>query len=103
MKHDLPEEARAFLKQAYPAIKTIEKNLEVAQKNGYHIINCFALPSKGWWENYYIPIEAKLSFIKTKYKNNKILEFISLEETEIEMFRSYSDYYGYVFYIMQII
>ena len=49
------------------------------------------------------PIEAKLPFIKARYKDNKeALQFIGMEETEIEMFRRYSDYYGYVFYIMQI-
>jgi hypothetical protein len=40
--------------------------------------------------------------IKQKYSNNKkALAVIEEEETEIELYRTYSDYYGYVFYILQ--
>jgi ubiquinone/menaquinone biosynthesis C-methylase UbiE len=103
LRHDAPEEARTFMKQGYPAIQTIEENLEVAQKSGYSIVGSFVLPAKSWWDNYYTPIEAKLPSMKARYKDNKeALQLIALEETEIEMFRKYSDYYGYVFYIMQI-
>ena len=102
LRTDLPEEARTFMKEGYPAIKAIEENLEVAQKSGYRIVGSFVLPSKSWWDNYYTLIEAKLPSMKTRYKDDEeALQFIALEETEIEMFRNYSDYYGYVFYIMQ--
>ena len=37
-----------------------------------------------------------------KYTNNKeALTVIEEEENEIELYRKYSDYYGYEFYIMQ--
>ncbi len=37
-----------------------------------------------------------------KYKDDKeALQVITYTETEIEMFRKYSDYYGYAFYVMQ--
>ena len=103
LRPDLPEDARTFMKQGYPAIKTIEDNLEVAQKSGYRIVGSFVLPSKSWWDNYYTPIETKLPKIKARHKENReALEFLAMEETEIEMFRKYSDYYGYIFYIMQV-
>jgi len=35
LRHDVPEEARTFMKQCYSVIKTIEENLEAAQKSGY--------------------------------------------------------------------
>jgi len=106
LRSNVPEEAAEFMKQAYlgyPEIKTLEENLEIAQNNGYRVIGFFVLPSKSWWDNYYTPIEAKLPTIKTKYKDdNEALQFIAFEEAEIEMFRKYSDYYGYVFYILQV-
>ncbi|WGM89063.1 MAG: class I SAM-dependent methyltransferase [Candidatus Bathyarchaeum tardum] len=99
---DLPEEIVEFMDMLYPAIKTVEDNLEVAKRIGYDIVNSFVLPQKSWWDNYYNWIEAKLPALKTKYKDNKeVMEHINCEETEIEMFRKYSDYYGYVFYILQ--
>ena len=103
LRPDLPEEVRTFMKEGYPAIKTIEENLEVARNSGYRIVGSFVLPAKSWWDNYYTLIEAKLPSLKAGNSDDEeALQFIAVEETEIEMFRKYSDYYGYVFYIIQI-
>jgi len=67
-------------------------------------VGFFVLPSESWWANYYTPILVKLPSLKEKYKNNKEkLQHMAYEELEIGMFRKYSDYYGYVFYIMQFL
>ena len=102
LKHDVPQEAKDYMMQMYPVIKTIEENIEIIQNSGYRLVGFFVLPSKSWWDNYYNPIEAKLPSLKARYKDDKALQVIAYEETEIEMFRKYSDYYGYVFYIMQV-
>ena len=48
-------------------------------------------------------IEVKLQSLKSEYRDDEeALQFITVEETEMEMFRKYSDYYGYVFYVLQI-
>jgi ubiquinone/menaquinone biosynthesis C-methylase UbiE len=97
-----PEEVKKFLMEAYPAIKTINENLETINKAGYKIIGHFVLPKESWWTHYYTPIEAKIPSLKLKYKDdNEALEHLAAEELEIDMFRKYSDYYGYVFYVMQ--
>jgi len=93
-----PEEIKQYFKQVYPPIKTIDDNLEIINKAGYKVINHFVLPKEGWWTHYYIPIEAKLPTLKQKYKDDKeATAFLSSQELEIEMYRKYSDYYGYVF------
>ena len=98
-----PVEIKEYMKQGYSTIKTIEENLIVAKKIGYRIIGFFVLPTKSWWENYYASIEEKLPFLKSKYESNEgNMQYIACEELEIEMFRKYSDYYGYVFYVMQV-
>lgn len=103
LKPDLPKEVRTFMKEGYPAIKTIKENLEVARKSGYRIVGFFVLPEKSWWDNYYTLIETKLPSMKARYRDDEeALQIIACEELEIEMFRKYSDYYGYVFYIMQV-
>lgn len=102
LRPDIPKEAKAFMQECYPAINTIEENLEVARNCGYQIVNSFVLPTKSWWDNYYTLIKAKIPSLKTKYSDDEeALEVIALEELEIEMFTKYSDYYGYVFYILQ--
>lgn len=103
LKNDVPKEAETYITQAYPPVKTIEGNVEILQNSGYQLVSSFVLPSKSWWDNYYTPIETKLPFLKARYKNDEeALQAITCTETEIEMFRKYSDYYGYAFYIMQI-
>jgi ubiquinone/menaquinone biosynthesis C-methylase UbiE len=102
LKKDAPKEAKDCMMQMYPVIKTIEGNIEIIQNSGYQLVDSFVLPTKSWWDNYYPPIETKLPSLKAKYKDNEeALQAIAYEETEIEMFRKHSDYYGYVFYIMQ--
>jgi len=103
LKHVVPQEAETYITQVYPAIKTMEGNIEIIQNSGYRLVGSFVLPSKSWWDNYYTPIETKLPSLKARHKDNEeALQVIACEETEIEMFRKYSDYYGYVFYIMQV-
>ena len=97
-----PEEIKQYFKQVYPPIKTIDDNLEIIKKAGYKVINHFVLPKESWWTHYYIPIEAKLPTLKQKYKGDKeAAAFLASQELEIEMYRKYSDYYGYGFFIMQ--
>ncbi|PVX24076.1 MAG: SAM-dependent methyltransferase [Candidatus Bathyarchaeum sp.] len=103
LRPDVPKEAETYITQAYPAIKTIKENIEIIINIGYRLVDSFILPSKSWWDNYYTPIETKLPSLKAKYKDDKeALQVISWEELEIESFRKYSDYYGYVFYVMQV-
>ena len=100
---DVPKVAKTYIAQIYPAIKTKKENIEVIQNSGYRLVDSFVLPSKSWWDNYYSPIETKLPFLKAKHKDDKeALQVIEWEESEIESFRKYSDYYGYVFYVMQV-
>jgi ubiquinone/menaquinone biosynthesis C-methylase UbiE len=98
-----PEEVRRWMEEGYPAIKTIKENLEISRKCGYHVISYFILPEKSWWTNYYKPLEAKIASLKSKYRDDKeAMNVLASHEQEIEMYRKYSEYYGYVFYILQV-
>ncbi|MGD2067013.1 MAG: class I SAM-dependent methyltransferase [Candidatus Bathyarchaeota archaeon] len=103
LKDGAPQEAKKYVTQVYPPVKTIEENIEIIENSGYRLVGSFVLPSKSWWDNYYTPIERKLPVLKAKYKDDKeALQVIACEEIEIESFRKYSDYYGYVFYVTQV-
>jgi hypothetical protein len=76
--------------------------VKVIERSGFLCTAHFIIPSKSWWENYYNPITKKLPELKDKYKDNpEALRIIEEEVSEQELFRKYSDYYGYVFYIMR--
>ncbi len=100
---DPPEEAKKFWEEAYPAIRSIEENLNIIADCGYEIVAHFALPPSAWWDDYYDPIERKLIAMREKYKDDpEALHFIEAEQVEIDIYRKYSDFYGYVFYVMRL-
>ncbi len=97
-----PKQVKDYITQVYPPIKTVKESLQLIKDCGYNIVGYFVLPESSWWENYYLPILAKLPAMKAKYQgNSEALAVIAAEEQEIEMFRKYSKHYGYVFYVMQ--
>jgi len=102
LRNKVPSEVNEYMKRAYPHIKTIQGNLKIAKKVGYRLVGFFVLPPESWWIDYYNPIMGKLPSLKEKYKDDEEkLQHIAFHEVEIEMFRKYSDYYGYVFYEFQ--
>jgi hypothetical protein len=72
------------------------------ESSGYKTIDYFPIPSESWWQNYYTPIENKIAELRLKYRaNDKAKTVFDMLQLEIDMFRKYSPYYGYYFYIMQ--
>jgi ubiquinone/menaquinone biosynthesis C-methylase UbiE len=97
-----PMEIRDYLLEVYSAVKTVKENLQIIKETGYQVLDYFILPESSWWENYYLPILAKLPTLKKKHKDNsEALATFAVEEKEIEMYRRYSKHYGYVFYALQ--
>ena len=102
LKDKPPPELIRFWDAAYPALQDQDGNIAIIQRAGYNLIDHFVLPPEAWWDDYYSPIENKLPILKTKYQTDaEALEVIANEQLEIDLYRKYSDYYGYVFYIMQ--
>jgi SAM-dependent methyltransferase len=102
LKPNPPQEILEYWQSNYPQIRSIKENIESARKFGCRVIRHFVLPEKSWWKNYYEPTEAKLTLLKSKYQDDmEALNYLALEEKEIDMFRKYSSYYGYVFFVLQ--
>ena len=65
-------------------------------------VSHFVLPKSGWWNDYYHPLVKKIEFLKIKHATHKeVLAQLEEEEREIELYQKFSDYYGYVFYLMK--
>jgi SAM-dependent methyltransferase len=100
LKPDPPEELVTFW-QAYPGMTTVEANLESALRAGYRVLDHFTLPESAWWE-YYKPLQARISMLRVKYAGDAaMLEMLDGEEYEVDMYRRYSAWYGYEFFILQ--
>ncbi len=97
-----PNEPLQFWNQEYPNMKNIEENISIIQDSGYNYIHSFTLPESAWWDNYYLPLQERISLLQAKYQDDAEAQgILQLEQREIELYRNYSHCYGYVFYIMQ--
>lgn len=102
LKPDPPDDVYRFWMSEYPGMHGIEDNLRILQASGYRKTNHFSLPASSWWIDYYNPIEARLPELREKFHGNaEALGCIDATQKEIDMYRKYSDWYGYVFYVAQ--
>ena len=101
LQQEQPEEIRSFWEREYPGMQTLEQVLSLIPKCGYHLVGHFTLPDRAWW-NYYLPVEAKIDKLCSIYNNNSdALAILENERREIEMYRRYSNWYGYEFFVLQ--
>ena len=79
----------------------VEENLGIVRAAGYEVLEHFTLPESCWWQ-YYGPIEARLDGWLARNPGNEVVRAcVEAERNEIELYRRYSSYYGYVFYVMR--
>ncbi|MCX7710848.1 MAG: class I SAM-dependent methyltransferase [Clostridia bacterium] len=102
LKSTVPEEPLKFWQEAYPGIRSVNENLKIMDTCGYDTIGLYILPESDWWDGYYAPLTKRIERLQEKYKGNREAEKLLNDETkEIEIFKKYSSYYSYAFYIMQ--
>ncbi|HUX98715.1 MAG TPA: class I SAM-dependent methyltransferase [Candidatus Deferrimicrobium sp.] len=101
LKKELPTELKEFFEAEYPAIKFHEENIEIIKNIGYNFVNSFILPEEGWWV-YYEPLTIEIESLRRKYKTDQEkLSYLTIAQKEIDLYKKYSSYYGYIFYIIR--
>lgn len=97
-----PDEIHDFWMDAYPGIDTIPNKVMQMQKAGYIPTATFIVPESCWIEDFYAPqVNAQKVFLEKNAGNKLAVEFIANQRHELELYRKYKEYYGYVFYIGQ--
>jgi len=102
LRADPPAECRQFFADVYPVMVDADTNLAAIAGCGYEVLGHFTLPESDWLDSFYHPLENRLESLRRTYAADpeRIEEFESIQK-EIEVYRKYSGYYGYVFYLMQ--
>ena len=101
-KPDPPQECRDYFNRIYPDITGVEENLAAMERCGFRVLGHFNLPESSWWETYYHPLERRLAALQDKCgRDPEKLELIGSIEHEIEIYRKYSSWYGYAFFLLQ--
>jgi len=99
---NFPEKPRTFWEQHYPAMRTVEHNENVAAACGYQVVDVFTLPESAWWNDYYGPLEGRLASLRDTYSGDEqALAVIDDTQEQIDLFRGFAQYYGYVFYVLR--
>ena len=102
LRDDPPAEIREFWAAGYPAITTIEANVSTARAEGYEPLGHFVLPESAWLDDYYAPLEKRLTEFRAAHAGNVEAEALVAEtEHEISLYRRFSAWYGYVFYVLR--
>lgn len=99
-KTNPPDNLRKFWEEEAPGIATEEDRIRDAEKAGYTVIISRRLPMKAW-EDYYRPVTARIREWRERYNDAEINLFLESMEKEVEIFRKYSSYYGYTFFILK--
>jgi SAM-dependent methyltransferase len=102
LRDEPPQELADFWKAGYPGIRSISENLAAIRDRGYETAGQFIVPVSSWWGSYYMPVMERVARLKEKYLGDAEAEGILDQETvEIDLYRKYSDFYGYVFFVMK--
>ena len=102
MKDDVPPECAAFWEREYPAIADVPARLSTIERSGYEIAGHFPLPASAWWDDYYRPLEQNIAaFRKRHHGEADAQELADSVQQEIDLWKKYSDFYGYQFFIMR--
>ncbi|NJR70122.1 MAG: class I SAM-dependent methyltransferase [Synechococcales cyanobacterium CRU_2_2] len=97
---DVPESAIAYWQNAYPTMGTEAENRARASRSDFTVLSTYRLPNRAWWLNYYEPLRHRMQQIEI----TPAIQFVIDEtETEIELFERFSDFYGYTFYVLQVV
>ncbi len=103
LKPNPPQEVLSYWMADYPDMQSIDANLSRLRAAGYREIDHFTLPTSSWWDDYYTPIQARLPMLRQRYQGDaEAKEILNATEKEIAMYQKYSEWYCYVFYVMQV-
>jgi len=101
-ENDPPAQAKEYFDRVYPDIRSVDEVRRMAKENGYQVIGSFQLPESAWWDEYFTPMLARMKELKNKNAGVAEAEAIYAECTlETEMYRRYSQSYGYAFFVLQ--
>jgi ubiquinone/menaquinone biosynthesis C-methylase UbiE len=97
-----PDEINNYWNNCYPDIDIVSNNIKKIENAGYVPVANFALPEECWIENYYLPLQKQdEAFLKRHNYSQAAKDVVEETAQEFNMYKTYKDYYSYVFYIMK--
>ena len=99
LEDDPPEAARAFWREAYPAMSSREARRRAIGAAGFTLQGDFVLPESDWWVGYYAQLEPRIAALRAHAGDRAARAALDTAQREIDLFRAHSGAYGYVFFV----
>lgn len=97
-----PAEIEDFWNKEYPEIDVASRKISILEENGYTLVGYFYLNEDSWMENYYKPLVSHFSVFLERHDNTELAKsVVKAYQEEIEMYKSFKEYFSYGFYIAQ--
>lgn len=95
-----PAEVKAGFELDYPTMGRVDDDLAAIRECGFELAGHFILPDEAWWDDFYAPMEARITELRGKYAGDAeaMLVLDRLAE-EPEMHRRHSAFYAYEFFV----
>ena len=98
LREDVPEPVRRHWTQ-YPAMTDVDGVVNWVRDAGYELLDHFVLSPEAW-RAYYDPLQARVNELRDKYRSDPDGAMVLVEgQNEIDVYREYSDYFGYAFFV----
>lgn len=95
-----PKEIEDFWTNAYPEIDVASNKIRILENNGFTLTGYFFLTSDSWLKNYYQPLKMKFNSFLEEHQHSELAQKVVAEnQSEMELYEKYKDYYSYGFYI----
>jgi SAM-dependent methyltransferase len=102
-KDDPPCELKAIFEAGYPSMGGVPDVLTTIETCGFSLVHHFTLPGEAWWADFYTPMERRIEELRRKYTDDaEALVVLDQLAQEPEMYRRYSDYYAYEFFVTRL-
>ena len=102
MRDNPPAELVEAHTQGCTDVGDVQDRRRAVDASGYRFLGDFVLPARGWWEQFYEPMGQVVERFRDRYRGvEPALEVAEKMQHEIDLYREYSDYFGYVFFVMQ--
>ena len=96
----VPESTARYLKHLYPGIETEAANVELINSTGFEVLGVHRLPATAWWDNYYGPLQNKISAME--FSSDPALRgAIRDTQEEMDFFKAHEKDYGYTYFVMR--
>lgn len=95
-----PADLEAHWVAQYPEVATVSTKMEQLEAAGYALLGYFPLPEHCWLDNYYAPMQARFDDFLVRHDHSEDAKsIVAAEEEEIDLYRCWSAYFGYGYYI----